>query len=254
MFVAFSSVQEIPDVADRSTVKILPHPSFGEPVDRGIPDATVARLPVYLRALTGLRDRGVVTCSSNELAELVGVNPAKLRKDLSHLGSYGTRGVGYEVEFLCHQIAREIGQTQDWNVVIVGVGHLGTALSSYQGFSTRGIRVAALVDADPDRVGRVVSGVEVTALADLPRLVAEQGVAIGIIATPGDAAQSVADALVAAGITSILNFAPALVQVPDGVDVRQVDLSIELQILAYHQQRKAQGAELQAPEVQEGVL
>lgn len=217
--------------------------TFDGSENRGIPDATVARLPVYLRALTGLRDRGVVTCSSNELAEMVGVNPAKLRKDLSHLGSYGTRGVGYEVEFLWHQIAREIGQTQDWNVVIVGVGHLGTALSSYQGFSSRGIKVAALVDADPKRVGEVVSGVTVSALNDLSTIVADHAVAIGVIATPGDAAQHVADALVEAGVTSILNFAPAVVQAPEGVDVRQVDLSIELQILAYHQQRKTSTTE-----------
>ncbi len=222
-------------------MNFIGNPPFGESADRGIPDATVARLPVYLRALTALRDRGVVTCSSNELAEQVGVNPAKLRKDLSYLGSYGTRGVGYEVDFLLHQIAREIGQTQDWNIAIVGVGHLGTALSSYQGFTTRGIRVAALVDAHPERIGQTVSGITVTSLADLGATVAEQSVAIGIIATPGEAAQEVADALVDAGVTSILNFAPALVQVPDGVDVRQVDLSIELQILAYHEQRKTQG-------------
>lgn len=233
-------MQEIPGAAGWSTVTILGNPSFGEPVDRGIPDATVARLPVYLRALTALRDRGVVTCSSNELAESVGVNPAKLRKDLSYLGSYGTRGVGYEVDFLWHQIAREIGQTQDWNVAIVGVGHLGTALSSYEGFTTRGIQVTALIDSDPERIGRTVSGIEVTAFDDLASTVRERGVAIGIIATPGEAAQQVADALVAAGVTSILNFAPALVQVPESVGVRQVDLSIELQILAYHEQRKTQ--------------
>ena len=206
---------------------------------RGIPDATVARLPVYLRALNALAEQGVATCSSNDLAENAGVNPAKLRKDLSYLGSYGTRGVGYDVEYLRYQIAREIGQTQDWDVVIVGVGNLGSALSAYQGFSTRGIRVAALVDADPQRVGTVISGIAVSSLDDLTRVVKEREISIGIIATPGTAAQEVADRLVAAGITSILNFAPALVQVPDGVDVRKVDLSIELQILAYHEQRKA---------------
>ncbi len=205
---------------------------------RATPDATVARLPVYLRALTTLIDQGVATCSSNELAEQAGVNPAKLRKDLSYLGSYGTRGVGYDVEYLRYQIAREIGQTQDWDVVIVGVGNLGSALSAYQGFSTRGIRVAALVDSDPSRVGTVVSGITVTSLDDLDTVIAERGVSIGIIATPGEAAQPVADRLVAAGITSILNFAPAVVQVPEGVDLRKVDLSIELQILAYHEQRK----------------
>lgn len=206
---------------------------------RGIPDATVARLPVYLRALNALADQGVLTCSSGELAEQAGVNPAKLRKDLSYLGSYGTRGVGYDVEYLRYQIGREMGQTQDWEVVIVGVGNLGSALSAYQGFSTRGIRVAALVDADPQRVGTTVSGIEVSAIDDLGTIVAERRISIGVIATPGDAAQRVADQLVAAGITSILNFAPAIVQVPSGVDVRKVDLSIELQILAYHQQRKA---------------
>jgi len=206
---------------------------------RGIPDATVARLPVYLRALNALTEQGVSTCSSNDLAENAGVNPAKLRKDLSYLGSYGTRGVGYDVEYLRYQIAREIGQTQDWDVVIVGVGNLGSALSAYQGFSTRGIRVAALVDADPKRVGTTISGITVSSLDDLPAIVEERAISIGIIATPGMAAQEVADRLVAAGVTSILNFAPALVQVPDGVDVRKVDLSIELQILAYHEQRKA---------------
>jgi redox-sensing transcriptional repressor len=206
---------------------------------RGIPDATVARLPVYLRALNALAEQSVATCSSNDLAVNAGVNPAKLRKDLSYLGSYGTRGVGYDVEYLRYQIAREIGQTQDWDVVIVGVGNLGSALSAYQGFSTRGIRVAALVDADPRRVGTTVSGLTVSSLDDLPAIIEDLAISIGIIATPGTAAQEVADRLVAAGITSILNFAPALVQVPDGVDVRKVDLSIELQILAYHEQRKA---------------
>jgi redox-sensing transcriptional repressor len=213
-------------------------PSAGTP-ERGIPDATVARLPVYLRALNALTEQGIGTCSSNDLAAQAGVNPAKLRKDLSHLGSYGTRGVGYDVEYLRYQIALEIGQNQDWDVVIVGVGNLGSALSAYQGFSTRGIRVAALVDSNPKRIGTTISGIEVSAIADLKKVVAEREISIGIIATPGEAAQEVADRLVEAGITSILNFAPALVQVPDGVDVRKVDLSIELQILAYHEQRKA---------------
>jgi redox-sensing transcriptional repressor len=224
-------------------VTIHSNPRLADGSARGIPDATVARLPVYLRALNALTEQGIATCSSNELAEKAGVNPAKLRKDLSYLGSYGTRGVGYDCEYLRYQIAREIGQTQDWDVVIVGVGNLGSALSAYQGFSTRGIRVAALVDADPTRVGTVVSGIEVSSLDELTTVVKEREISIGIIATPGTAAQDVADRLVEAGITSILNFAPALVQVPDGVDVRKVDLSIELQILAYHEQRKAAGGE-----------
>jgi len=204
---------------------------------RTIPEATVARLPVYLRALATLAEQGNAVCSSNDLASAAGVNPAKLRKDLSYLGSYGTRGVGYDIEFLQYHVARALGQTQDWDVVIVGVGRLGSALCAYNGFSSRGIRIAALVDSDPAKVGTTVGGLTVAPMADLGKLVRKHGVAIAVIATPGPAAQDVADALVAAGITSILNFAPALVSVPSEVVVRKVDLSIELQILAYHEQR-----------------
>ena len=211
--------------------------------ERGIPDATVARLPIYLRALTTLVDQGIDVCSSQQLASAAGVNPAKLRKDLSYLGSYGTRGVGYDVEYLRYQIARELGQTQDWDVVIVGVGHLGSALSTYRGFTTRGIRIAALIDTDPARVGTEVGGITVEPMSHLSKIVRKRHIAIAVIATPAEAAQQVADALVAAGVTSILNFAPAIVTVPDGVDVRKVDLSIELQILAYHEQRKANGTQ-----------
>ena len=211
------------------------------PVDRGIPEATVARLPVYLRALITLSERGIATCSSEELAAAAGVNSAKLRKDLSYLGSYGTRGVGYDVEYLRYQIAREIGVTQDWPVVIVGIGNLGHALANYSGFSSRGFRIAALLDADPERQGERVGDLEVLDFDQVEDLVDEHGIAIGVIATPAPAAQAVCDRLVAAGVTSILNFAPTVLAVPAGVDVRKVDLSIELQILAYHEQRKALG-------------
>jgi redox-sensing transcriptional repressor len=206
---------------------------------RDIPEATVARLPVYLRALITLAEQGIETCSSEELAAVAGVNSAKLRKDLSYLGSYGTRGVGYDVEYLRYQIAREIGVTQDWPVVIVGIGNLGHALANYSGFRSRGFRVVALLDADPDRHDEVVAGVDVRPFDELDEIAAEHGVAIGVIATPALAAQDVADRMVTAGITSILNFAPTVLSVPEGVDVRKVDLSIELQILAYHVQRKA---------------
>jgi redox-sensing transcriptional repressor len=207
---------------------------------REIPEATVARLPIYLRALNTLSEDGTVTCSSEDLAAAAGVNSAKLRKDLSYLGSYGTRGVGYDVDYLRYQIAREIGVTQDWPVVIVGIGNLGHALANYSGFRSRGFRVVALLDADPERHAEVVAGVDVRPFDDLTQIVSEQGVAIGVIATPAAAAQSVADKMVEVGITSILNFAPTVLNVGPGVDVRKVDLSIELQILAYHEQRKAQ--------------
>ena len=206
---------------------------------RGIPEATVARLPVYLRALTALAEHDTATVSSEELAAAAGVNSAKLRKDLSHLGSYGVRGVGYDVDYLIYQISRELGLTQDWPVAIVGIGNLGHALAGYAGFATRGFNVVALFDTDPKVVGEVVSGLSVRSLDDLESLVDEQPIAIGVVATPAGPAQQVCDRLVAAGVRSVLNFAPCVLSVPDDVDVRKVDLSTELQILAFHEQRKS---------------
>ena len=204
-----------------------------------IPEATVARLPVYLRALNAMAEAGTTSCSSLELATAAGVNSAKLRKDLSHLGSYGTRGVGYDVEYLRYQIAREIGVTQDWPVVFVGIGILGHALANYSGFSSRGFRIVALLDSDPARLGEKLGDMRIRGFDEIETLVEELDIAIGVIATPAVSAQDVCDRLVAAGVTSILNFAPTVLNVPAGVDVRKVDLSIELQILAYHEQRKA---------------
>jgi redox-sensing transcriptional repressor len=209
------------------------------PAARRIPEATVARLPLYYRALLDTADQHVATVSSERLAELAGVNAAKVRKDLSYLGSYGTRGVGYDVEFLLHQISRELGLTQDWPVAIVGIGNLGQALANYRGFGARGFRVEALVDADAAKVGTKIGDLEVEALDELPAIVAGRKIAIGIVATPAGAAQEVADRLVAAGVRSILNFAPTVVSVPDGVSLRKVDLAIELQILSFYQQRTA---------------
>jgi len=221
--------------------------------ERGIPEATVARLPVYLRALTSLSDSEVSTASSEDLATAAGVNSAKLRKDLSYLGTYGTRGVGYDVNYLRYQIAREIGLTQDWSVVIVGIGNLGHALANYSGFASRGFQVAALLDSDPARVGEAVGDLKISSLDDLDAIVRDNTVAIGVIATPAEAAQEVCDRLVAAGVSSILNFAPAVLSVPGHVDVRKVDLSIELQILAYHEQRKAQGGLADLDELEAGA-
>jgi redox-sensing transcriptional repressor len=205
---------------------------------RRIPEATVARLPLYYRALFETAEREVSTISSERLAELAGVNAAKVRKDLSYLGSYGTRGDGYDVEYLLHEISRELGLTRDWPVVIVGIGNLGRALANYRGFGERGFRVVALVDANPDLVGQQVGELAIEAVDDLDTIVAEREIAIGILATPAGVAQEVADRLVAAGITSILNFAPAVISVPDGVSLRKVDLAIELQILSFYQLRR----------------
>ncbi|GGL33086.1 redox-sensing transcriptional repressor Rex [Phycicoccus endophyticus] len=206
---------------------------------RGVPEASVARLPVYLRALAALADEGTESVSSEELAAAAGVSSAKLRKDLSHLGSYGVRGVGYDVERLASEIATALGLTQDWPVAIVGMGNLGRALAAYRGFAERGFRVIALLDRDPRVVGERVSGSRVRPMADLAALVEGEGLAIGVIATPPESAQEACDALVAAGVRSVLNFAPVVLTVPDAVVVRKVDLSTELQILAFHGQRLA---------------
>jgi redox-sensing transcriptional repressor len=181
---------------------------------RDIPDATVARLPLYLRALSGLADAGRVTVSSEGLADAAGVNSAKVRK----------------------------GLTQRWSVVLVGVGNLGHALAGYGGFASRGFRIAGLLDADPSRVGEQVAGLTVQHIDALPEVVRTGDVSIGVIATPAGAAQDVCDKLVAAGVTSILNFAPTVLQVPAGVDLRKVDLALELQILSFHEHRKSRTA------------
>jgi redox-sensing transcriptional repressor len=206
--------------------------------NRPIPEATVARLPVYLRALLDLAEgRRALTVSSDELARMAGVNAAKVRKDLSYLGSYGTRGVGYDIEYLLYQITRELGLTQDWPAAIAGVGNLGRALASFKGFSERGFRITALFDVGPDVIGSEIAGLGVRHLDELKDVVSEDGICIGIITTPPHAAQEVADRFVDAGVKSILNFAPAVVNVPPDISIRKVDLSIELQILSFYQQR-----------------
>jgi redox-sensing transcriptional repressor len=202
---------------------------------------------VYLRTLVEVNAEQVTTISSERLAELAGVNAAKVRKDLSYLGSYGTRGVGYDVEYLLFQMSRELGLTKDWPVVIVGIGNLGAALANYGGFGDRGFPVAALVDADRAKVGTTFGDLEIHHLDDLPQLAAELGIAIGIIATPSAGAQEVADRLVAAGITSILNFAPTVINVPAEASLRKVDLALELQILSFYRQRGDNGDGPPAP-------
>jgi redox-sensing transcriptional repressor len=204
---------------------------------RPVPNATVSRLPLYLRVLVELADQGEATVSSDVLADAAGVSSANVRKDLSHLGSYGTRGIGYDVAHLIHEIRQALGLTQHWSILIAGVGNLGQALARYKGFAERGFRVAALIDVDPAKVGTHIDGMEVRHLDELPKLVRAERVAIGIIATPATDAQDVADRMVQAGLRSILNFAPAMLTVPEGVTIRKVDLAIELQILSYYEQR-----------------
>jgi len=204
-----------------------------------VPEATVARLATYLRVLSALSERSITTVSSEELATAAGVNSAKLRKDLSFLGSYGVRGVGYDVATLVEEISRTLGITVRRNVALVGVGNLGQALAGYAGFATRGFRIAALLDADPVRVGTVIRGLLVRDIADLNAVVAEHDIAIAVLAIPAEVAQQVCDRVVDAGVTSVLNFAPVVLTVPPHVDLRKVDVAAELQILSFHENRKA---------------
>lgn len=203
-----------------------------------VPEATVARLATYLRVLSTLADRSVSNVSSEELAAVAGVNSAKLRKDLSFLGSYGVRGVGYDVATLIEQISRTLGLTVHRAVALIGVGNLGQALAGYAGFANRGFQIAALVDADPTRIGSQIRGLTVRHIADLDDIVAEKGITIGVLAVPATVAQDVCDRLVNAGVTSILNFAPVVLSVPPHVHLRKVDLAAELQILSFHETRK----------------
>jgi len=191
---------------------------------------------VYLQILDSLKADAVEQLSSDQLAAMAGVNAAKVRKDLSYLGSYGTRGVGYDVAYLIYQIKRELGLLHEWNVVVVGAGNLGNALANYNGFSSRGFPVAGIVDTDPSKVGKKVGGITVRHVDDLVDIVRTNDVSIGVIATPSAAAQEAADVLVAAGVRSILNFASTVLAVPDHISVRSVDLGVELQILGYYEQ------------------
>ncbi|HEX2902982.1 MAG TPA: redox-sensing transcriptional repressor Rex [Jatrophihabitans sp.] len=215
------------------------HGQPGLPGHDYVPEATVARLAVYLRALLVLREAGTATVSSESLAAVAGVNSAKLRKDLSYLGSYGVRGVGYDVALLTEQIHKTLGLHEDRAVALIGLGHLGRALAGYAGFASRGFQIAAIVDADPAIVGSTLGGLRVEHIDDLDRVVKEYNIAIAVIAVPASAAQDVCDRLVTAGVTSILNFAPTVLSVPAHVDVRKVDLAAELQILSFHDSRKA---------------
>ncbi len=205
---------------------------------RRIPEATVLRLPVYQRILAELERAGASTVSSEQLATLARVNAAKVRKDLSLLGSFGTRGSGYEPGFLIAQIDRTLGVDANWSVAIVGIGNLGRALTNSAGFASRGCQITSLFDVDAAVVGEEIRGMTVRHMDELAALRASDRPDIGVIATPGWAAQQVADLLVRAGVTSLLNFAPRVLNVPPAVHVRYVDLSIELQVLGFYRSQQ----------------
>jgi redox-sensing transcriptional repressor len=199
-----------------------------------IPEATVMRLSVYSRHLAQLVHEGIITVSSGEIAHGVGVSSAQVRKDLAYFGDFGTRGVGYNVQELYNHIMRILGLNSRWNVVMVGAGKLGSALAGYRGFEERGFNVVGLLDNNPELFGKKIDHLVVEPLDHLESIVKEQNIRIGIVAVPGSAAQEVTDALVAAGVKAILNFAPRIIKVPNQVILRNVDLTVNLEVLSFN--------------------
>lgn len=200
-----------------------------------ISELTTGRLSVYLRCLTYLESQGQHTVSSHELAERFHLNSAQIRKDLACFGEFGTRGVGYDVSRLKRALVETLGINVTRNVIIAGAGNLGMALADYGGFNNNGFHIVALVDADPDKVGRVSrQGIPVLDVIRLGEIVRRHHVDIGIIAVPAEGAQKVCDTLAEAGINAILNFAPVQIKVPQGVKLKSVDLRINLESLSFH--------------------
>jgi redox-sensing transcriptional repressor len=208
----------------------------GEPRQPAIlPEVTVKRLTLYLRALAEASTDGQATTSSEALAARAGVNAAQVRKDLSYLGSFGTRGVGYDVDSLCQHINRHLGLNREYRVALVGAGNLGRALAGYRGFAERGFRVVAAFDSDPEKVGRYLGDIEIHPVSALEAVVRQKGITMALLASPAGVAQEVAERLAAAGVTSVLNFAPIVLNLGSEVCVRRVDLAVELQVLSYFQ-------------------
>jgi redox-sensing transcriptional repressor len=202
------------------------------------PDVVIRRLPLYARSLRYLLLEDIRSVSSQELGERINVTAAQIRKDLSYFGEFGKQGIGYDVEKLLHQIERILGLNQEWPVALVGIGHLGEAIARYEGFRSQGIRIAALFDNNPAKIGLEVNGLTVMHDEHLERSLREQGIRLAIIAVPASRAQEVADALVAAGVRALLNYAPVVIQVPENVWVRHIDPVAVLHSMTYYLARE----------------
>lgn len=204
-----------------------------KPESRDPPKAVVSRLSLYLRELQRLLRDGEETVSSSGLGRLLGISDAQVRKDLAYFGQFGHPGVGYRCPELVSEIKQILGTDRQWNVVLIGVGNLGRALLGYRGFQPQGFRIVAAFDADMSKVGQTLCGVVVHPMDRLEAIVEERGVTLGLIASPADAAQDVADRLVTAGVSGVLNFAPVTLSLPEGVSLVGVDLATEMEQLSY---------------------
>ena len=199
-----------------------------------VPEATIIRLSVYSRYLTEVDRKGIITISSGEIAEGVGVSPAQVRKDLAYFGEFGTRGVGYNVKDLRQHILKILGLGSDWSVTLVGLGNLGLALSSFRGFKERGFVITSIFDADPKKVGTTIGNVEVMHIDQLETVVQRNSTQIGIVAVPAVSAQEIVDKLVNAKVKAILNFSPVVLNVPPEIELRNVDLAVNLEVLTFN--------------------
>jgi redox-sensing transcriptional repressor len=199
-----------------------------------VPEATINRLSVYSRFLERLDEKGIITVSSNEIAEGVGVSPPQVRKDLAYFGEFGTRGVGYNVQDLLRYTLKILGLNVAWPLLLVGAGNLGYALSTYRGFNSRGFSVVGVFDNDLNKIGRKVGDLDVYPPEKMPDIIKKHKVRIGIIAVPTKSAQDVADLMIKNGLDAILNFAPVSLNVPGHVVYRNVDLSVNLEILTFN--------------------
>ncbi len=211
------------------------------PGEKLAPKAVVGRVSLYLRQLESFQRQGHTTVSSSQLGAALGTNNAQIRKDLAFFGQFGYPGIGYRIDELIVTLRHILGIDRDWPLALVGMGNLGRALLRYRGFRSRGFQVAALFDSDPAKIGQDHDGLTVEPIEALPQAVAARGISLAVLSVPAEAAQRVADLMIASGILGILNFAPVPLNVPPTVNVVGVDLSVQLEHLAYKVQNAPGG-------------
>ena len=212
-----------------------------------IPEVVISRLPIYYRLLSRLKVEGRAVVSSQELGDALGVTPAQIRKDLSYFGRFGKQGRGYSVQRLIEELRQILGLERRWKMVLVGIGQLGRAIVSYDGFAPQGFEITLLYDADPQTIGTVVSGLTVRDAKRLETDLITEPPEIGVVAVPADHAQEVIDTLVRSGVRAILNYAPRAVQVPPHIRLQQIDPVISLQSITYHLTRETQAQQSSLP-------
>ncbi|MBZ0286655.1 MAG: redox-sensing transcriptional repressor Rex [Anaerolineae bacterium] len=199
-----------------------------------IPDIVIGRLPVYLRALTRLLQEGQEVTSSHELGQRLGISSAQIRKDLSHFGGFGKQGTGYQIAYLVEQLRQVLKVNQEWEVVLVGAGDLGSALAHYRGFSDRGFRIAHVFDNSPSKIGKNLGDFRIQPMNEAETIIRDKGIRIAMIAVPAEKAQEVANFLIEAGIRAILNYAPINLNVPANVHVQYIDPVLHMQRMTYY--------------------